>query len=450
MKYHLLYLGCQMNQSDTERARSVIEGLGYEPTDNEEEADLLGIMACSVRQKAIDKVYAKIQKWNSWKNQRNLLTFVSGCILPVDRTRFLKLFDFFFHINELPQLPDIIRQYGIVTPASIDHIVPQESRSDRQKGFWHIAPRRSSAFNAYVPIQNGCDKFCSFCAVPYTRGREVSRPSQDVLDEVETLVEQGYKSITLLGQNVNSYGLDREKELSFPQLLRRIGRLGLHSGKDFWLYFTSPHPSDMSEELLHVIREYPCLARQIHLPLQSGDDRLLIRMNRHYTIDQYHQVVENIRSLLPQATLYTDIIVGFSGETEEQFENTRRALKEFRYNMAYIAMYSPRPGAKSSRWPDDVSHEEKKRRLHILSEELKKHSLMYNQGLVGKTLKVLAEGFDRKPGCLSGKTEGRIPVRFSSTDASMIGSFVDVKIGSAVPLSVEGDFVSSLTLPFLP
>jgi tRNA-2-methylthio-N6-dimethylallyladenosine synthase len=444
MKYCLLHLGCQMNQSDAERVRTVIEALGYELTDAEAEADLLGIVACSVRQRAIDKAYARIHMWNSWKERRSLLTFVTGCILPADREKFLKLFDLVFDITEIPQLPDMIRQYGIVTPVEMNNVIPADSLHDAAKGFWRIRPRYSSRFEAYVPIQNGCDKFCTFCAVPYTRGQEVSRPSGEILQEVAGLVDQGYKSITLLGQNVNSYGLDRKgREITFPDLLRGIGELGSSPDRDFRVYFTSPHPRDMTEEVVRVIVRYPCLAKQIHLPLQSGDDRILIRMNRNYMVDQYRETVSMIRSILPRATLFTDIIVGFSGETEAEFENTRKAMREFQYNMAYVAMYSPRPGAASYRWPDDVPHEEKNRRLHVLSEELARTSGAYNRTMIGKEYRVLVEGPDRKQGFLSAKTEGRIIVRFPSADGSLIGQFTTVKVTAAASLSVEGELVGA-------
>jgi len=444
MKYCLMQLGCQMNQSDGERVRTVLEGLGYTRTEDEDEANLLGIVSCSVRQKAIDKVYAKIHTWNLAKHQRSLLTFVTGCMLPSDRVKFLKLFDLVFPINELPQLPDLIRQYGVPTPAGIDAAVPGDSLADSARGFWHIRPTYASGFDAYVPIQNGCDKFCTFCAVPYTRGREVSRPSAEILAEVESLVGRGYASITLLGQNVNSYGLDkRGSEIPFARLLREIGEIGRRSGREFWVYFTSPHPRDMTDEVLRTIAEYPHLAKQIHLPIQSGDDKVLIRMNRNYRLEQYRAVVHSVRSLLPTATLFTDIIVGFTGESAEQFENTRSALREFRYNMAYIAMYSPRPGAASARWNDDVSHDEKKRRLHELSEELKEISLERNREMVGKSYRVLVSGRDRLAGHLTGRTEGKIIVRFPSRDESLIGSFVDVRICDAAEMSVAGELVAT-------
>jgi len=460
MKYHILTLGCQMNMSDTERTRPVIESMGYTWTDNEEEASLVGILACSVRQKAIDKVYSRIHKWNRLKNKKNLITFVTGCILPSDKDKFLKLFDFVFPMSELQELPAMIKQYGIVTPVSLnsqqqDEKVYQNTRIRELKDksnalelnahisdLWQIKPVYESEFEAFVPIQNGCDKFCTFCAVPYTRGREVSRPSVEIVEEVSALVYKGYKSITLLGQNVNSYGLDKQgKEISFPELLRQIGEMGRKNGKEFWVYFTSPHPRDMTDDVIEVISQYNCLGNQIHLPIQSGDDKVLIRMNRKHTVERYRHIVNTIRKMIPQATLFTDIIVGFTGETEEQFETTRRIMEEFNYNMAYIAQYSPRPGATSSRWIDDIPKEIKKQRFFTLTGDLKNSSHAHNKAMIGKKYRVLVRGKERKGNYLSGLTEGRITVRIFSSDISIIGKIVDVEIKHASEFSVAGELV---------
>jgi len=449
-----------MNMSDTERTKPVIEKMGYTWTDNEEEANLVGILACSVRQKAIDKVYSRIHKWNKLKNKKNLITFVTGCILPSDKDKFLKLFDIVFPMSELQELPEMISQYGIVTPVSLQSqnnsdTVFQNPRlqelkekvaslklNEHMSDFWHINPNYESDFEAFVPIQNGCDKFCTFCAVPYTRGREVSRPSTEIIEEVKLLVDGNYKSITLLGQNVNSYGLDKKgEEISFPELLRSIGEFGNSSGKEFWVYFTSPHPRDMTDEVIEVISQYDCLAKQIHLPIQSGDDKLLIKMNRKHSVEKYRHIVNTIRTLIPQATLFTDIIVGFTSETDEQFENTRKVMKEFNYNMAYIAQYSQRPGAVSSRWVDDVPVQTKKERFHTLTEDLKASSHSHNKDMVGKTFRVLVRGKERKGEFLSGLTEGRINVRIHASDETLIGQIVDVKISAAAEFSVAGDLV---------
>ena len=445
MKYHIVPLGCQMNQSDSERIRSVLERVGYERTDVEEEADLLGVVACSVRQKAIDKVYSRIHKWSEWKKSRAVMTFASGCILPADREKLMDRFDLLFTINELPQLPDMLRDYGLVTPGSLRVAEIDAGGEDSQRDYWKIDPEYTSRFSAFVPIQNGCDKFCTFCAVPYTRGREVSRPSDEILAEVRRLVDSGFRSITLLGQNVNSYGLDRQSagaaERGFADLLDAIGTIGAETDRRFWTYFTSPHPRDMTDDVIDTIARHRVLAKQLHLPIQSGDDKVLLRMNRNYKVSQYRRVVERIRSTIPEATLFTDIIVGFSGETMDQFEQTRAAMREFAFNMAYIAMYSPRPGAASARWDDDVPQDQKRWRLHELGQEMMATSHAYNRALVGRDVTVIVEGPDRKDGFLSAKTEGRLIVRFASDDQSLIGRFVTVRIDSVTALSMEGSFV---------
>lgn len=436
MKYHLITLGCQMNLSDSGRLSAVLNDAGFEFVENEEEAQVLGILACSVRQKAIDKVYSRIAKWNKRKNNSNLITFISGCILSADKEKFLKLFDFVFQMSEVAKLPDMINQYGVTSQASV-----LNARMDADiNQFWNIKPQYDSDFEAFVPIQNGCDKFCTFCAVPYTRGREISRPSAEIIREVNNLVEKGYKSITLLGQNVNSYGLDKKgDEISFSELLRQIGEMGEERKHEFWVYFTSPHPRDMTDDVIDVIAQYKCLAKQIHLPLQSGDDKVLIRMNRKHNLSKFRNILTKIKTTIPQATIFTDIIIGFTGETEDQFENTIQAFGEFKFNMAYIAKYSPRPGAASSRWEDDVPDEIKKKRFARLTENLQSHVFEYNKNLIGETLKVLVLGNGRKDGFLTGLTEGKINIRFQSKNELLIGKFCDIKVTSNAAFSLEGE-----------
>ncbi|HBG86717.1 MAG TPA: tRNA (N6-isopentenyl adenosine(37)-C2)-methylthiotransferase MiaB [Marinilabiliaceae bacterium] len=468
MKYHIVILGCQMNYADAERVQAVMAKLGYTLTQREEEADVIGIIACSVRQKAIDKVYSKIAKWNKWKNKKNLITFVSGCVLPDDRMKFLKLFDLVFDMKELASFPAMLSQYGVTTPVSNSSIVNSEEMSEVARPAtvaeklalagakplskvaappetWDVTPIYNSEFEAFIPIQNGCNKFCTFCAVPYTRGREISRPSEDIIEEVAALIERGYKSITLLGQNVNSYGLDKKgAELSFAALLDKLGEIADNSGHEVWIYFTSPHPKDMTRDVIEAIARRRSLAKQIHLPVQSGDDKVLIRMNRKHSMARYREVVGWIRDLLPGASLFTDIIVGFSGESDEQFQNTRAAIREFEYNMAYIAMYSPRPGAASFAWQDDIPHAVKKERYAVLTGDLEKVALAYTRKMKGETVRMLVRAKDRKDGYLTGHTEGKIIVRFLSEDESLIGQFVDVRIESVRPFSAEGAVVKEV------
>lgn len=312
-----------------------------------------------------------------------------------------------------------------------------------QGEFWEINPSYDSDYEAYIPIQNGCDKFCTYCAVPYTRGREVSRPSAEILEELKVLLGKGYKSITLLGQNVNSYGLDKDgNELSFAALLEEIGKIGDACGHPFWLYFTSPHPRDMTLDVIETMAKYKCLAKQIHLPLQSGDNEILKKMNRNHTVADYKEIVENIRRLLPEATIFTDIIVGFTDENADNFENTRRTMEEIGYNMAYIACYSPRPGAVSSRWDDKITMDEKKRRLHILSDIFIRYASKYNDKLIGKELPVLVTGKSRDGSRWAGLTEGKINIQFSSNEEIKIGTFKDIKISASTGISLRGELFS--------
>lgn len=442
MKYHLVTLGCQMNISDSGRVKSYIEKiLGAAETKDPCDADLLGVIACSVRQKAIDKVYNLIAVWNRQRKEgRKMVTFLTGCVLPDDREKFLKLFDLVFDMRDLPALDRLLADKvheGTYYPA-----LRREEQAQQMDTFWQLDGYQPDKFEAYVPIQNGCDKFCTYCAVPYTRGREVSRASGEILAEVKCLVERGYKSITLLGQNVNSYGLDKKgAEITFAQLLELIGQYGDNSAKEFRVYFTSPHPRDMTTDVLETIAKYKCLGKWIHIPIQSGDTEMLKRMNRKYDINRYREVIADIRRILPTATIFTDIIVGFTGETLEEFENTRRAVLEFKYNMAFIAMYSPRPGAASSKWADDVPKDEKSRRYSVLSDDLKSVSSLYTAGMVGKNFRILVNGHDRLDGYLSGLTEGKIAVRFRSDDESLVGNFVNVKIEKSSDFSAEGTII---------
>ncbi len=466
-----------MNISDGERVRTVLHEMNMEETQDETQAQLLGIMACSVRQKAIDSVYSTVHKWNKWKNAKSVFTFISGCILPADREKFLKKFDLLFAINELPHLQRLLTNYGIPSEISTQSYTNEENMrnieipdeinktqiarapyitpnrrdknsDDLARGFWKYQPSYTSSFRAFVTIQNGCDKFCTFCAVPYTRGREVSRASSEILAEIHMLMQRGYKSITLLGQNVNSYGYDMgSKELNFAQLLARIGNMAQEMQHKCWVYFTSPHPRDMGRDVLETIAHYEVLAKHIHLPLQSGDDKLLMKMNRNHSMVRYEKIMRDIWQLLPEAAIFTDIIVGFCGESRAQFENTKKAMQRYNYAMAYIAMYSPRIGAASARWTDDIALEEKKSRYHELSQVLQETSRAHCTRYIGKTIPVLVENFSRKHDALRAHTEGKIPVYIPIPRAmnyemakKIIGTFCSVKINEVQSLSMKAHF----------
>ena len=261
-KFHLIIFGCQMNLSDAERLATALQNLGYQETDNENEADLIGVIACSVKQTAVDRIYGKVRNWQIVKEKRPLITMLSGCILEHDKKKLADKFDIFLDIKNLDKLAE-----------NLQAAAPEEKLA--LPNFFDITPSYYSSYRAYVPIMTGCNKFCTYCAVPYTRGREVSRPSQSIIEEVKTLLHQGYKEIILLGQNVNSYGLDKKKlgeqELSFPELLKKIDNLADH----FWLKFLTSHPYDMSDELISVMKNGKNINNYLHLPVQSGSDEIL-------------------------------------------------------------------------------------------------------------------------------------------------------------------------------
>lgn len=424
MKYFLHPLGCATNKADAERIAAMLQTAGYSPAETELDAQVIGIVACSIRQSAIDRIYGKVHHWNKRKQREQLVTFVSGCILPADEKKFLKLFDLVVKLNDVPQLPQMLREYGVVAPQS----------------FWEINPVRASAFKALVPIQNGCNKFCTFCAVPYTRGREVSRPSAEILHEIESLIAQGYAQITLLGQNVNSYGLDKpKKEMTFAELLDAIGGMTDRAPRTMWVHYTSPHPRDMTAEVLQVQASHPSLANYLNLPLQSGNNDVLQRMNRRYTVEQYMNMLDEARAHIPNLTVSTDIIVGFCGETEQQFEDTVRAMERGAFDLAFIAQYSPRPGAVAEkRFVDDVAKEEKERRFHTLTKVLKRTAAENNLRLVGQSLPVLVETCSRKDAKMLGRTEGLKSVEFVGT-TSLVGQFVEMKIVNADAWRLYGE-----------
>lgn len=429
MKYFLHTLGCATNKTDGERITAMLQQSGFSLAENEDEANIIGIVACSIRQSAIDRVYAKIHRWNERKKNEYLLTFISGCILPQDKKKFTRLFDMVIPLEQIKELPFILKQSGVL---------PAQS-------FWDINPVRQSSFKALIPIQNGCDKFCTYCCVPYTRGREVSRKSEDILREVQEVIDKGYQQITLLGQNVNSYGLDKkDQELSFARLLDKVGTCADRANRPLWVHYTSPHPRDMTEEVLDVMRRHPSLAAYLNLPLQSGSNSILQRMNRRYTWESYQVILDQARTIIPRITISTDIIVGFCGETFKEFEDTIAAMKYGAYDMAFIAQYSSRIGTVAyKRWEDSVSKTEKERRHKIATDILCDSAATQNAKLHNTTIPVLVETQSRKSGKLLGRTEGLKSVEFASDDLSMMGRFINIHITKSDSWRLYGDYISS-------
>ncbi len=378
-----------MNKSDSEKIATVLEKTGYKPASKIDEAALVVINMCSVRQSAVDRVYGLTPKFKKLKAK----TILTGCVLKKDRRKFVKLFD------EIVNIKDLI------------------------KG---MEQEHSNKFSALVPIMRGCNNFCSYCVVPYVRGREISRPAEEIICEIKNLVKRGCKEIWLLGQNVNSYSA-----ITFPQLLKKINKI---PGK-FWIRFTSSHPKDFSDELIKAMAEYEKVTEYLNLPVQAGDNKILKQMNRHYTATQYKKLVEKIRKKIPDISLSTDVIVGFPGETKEQFENTAKLFKDVKFDMAYINKFSPRTETKATKLEDNISPKEKNRRDRVLTEVLKQTALEHNKKYIGKTIKILVD--KTKKGFLFGKTRTYKTVKIESKK-NLLGQFVEVKIVDALPWGLKG------------
>ncbi len=416
-----------MNTSDAERLATVLTNLGYQETKNEAEADLVGVIACSVRQAAVDRIYGKLREWQILKEKRPLITLLSGCVLPADRKKLATKFDLFIDINHLENLATDLKK-----------LTPEEKLALPQ--FFSIEPSYYSSYRAYVPIMTGCNKFCTYCAVPHTRGREISRPSQEILKEIKDLLKKNYKEIILLGQNVNSYGLDKKDEIKFPELLKKVDTLG----KNFWLKFLTSHPYDMSPELIKVMSKCKNLSPYLHLPIQSGSDAILKKMNRHYTVSSYKKLMRSIRQQLPNFAISTDIIVGFPTESKTDFQATLDLVKEVKYNTAYFAQYSARIGTTAAKmFKDDIKKEEKKKRWQELNKLIGQQSLEFNKKLVGKTSLVLIDQ-SKKSGqyyLSMGKLSNYTTVKINSKKPLAIGEFNKVKITKALNWGVEAEII---------
>jgi len=345
-----------MNISDSQRIARVLESCGLKPG-SEKEADLIVVNACSVRQSAVDRIYGKLKNWPGKK------ILITGCVLPHDKEKLAKKVDLIFAIKDLPKLPRLLSKIFGKNYHAIPPLIPET---------YNLKPRDKS--EAFVPIMTGCDNFCSYCAVPYTRGREISRPFNDIISDIKQALKNGSKEILLLGQNVNSYykrsSVYNRKidNRHFIKLLTTIDNLP----GDFKFNFISSNPHDMSNKLIKTLAKLKKWPRELHLPLQSGDDEILRKMNRKYNRHQYLKLVANLKSQIPDLKLTTDIIVGFPGETKEQFNNTVKLCKKIGFKKAYIAQYSPRPGTAAAKLKDDVPAKEKKRRWQLLNRLINK------------------------------------------------------------------------------
>jgi len=380
-----------MNHSDSERIVAVLEKAGYKPASKIDKADFIVANMCSVRQSAVDRVYGKIRDFAKLKTQNlKLKTVLTGCILKKDRKKFKEKFDFILNIKNLAKWPKILSN----SPNQIADYHSLLETGDYLK----IQSKYSNNFSALVPISSGCNNFCAYCVIPLTRGPLICRPHKDILKEVQGLIKNKYKEIWLLGQNVNDYHSSVDISVDFPKLLKMVNDIP----GDFWLRFTSPHPKNFSDELVNVMAKSQKVTPYLNLPVQSGDDEILKRMNRSYTVKQYKSLVKKIRKKIPNIALSTDVIVGFPGETKKQFQNTVKLFKQIKFDMAYISKYSPRPGTAAAKMEDNIPCQEKERRWKILTEILKETALEKNKKYIGKTVEVLID--EIKNGFIFGKT----------------------------------------------
>ena len=424
-KYFIITYGCQMNKSDSERIASVLENNGFQKASKMNEANLIVVNMCSVRQSAVDRVYGKIQnaKIKNQNEKSKCKIILTGCILKKDRERLFQQVNLILDIKDLQNWPE---KLGI------------KNQELGIKNYFEIEPKYSSFPVAYVPISTGCNNFCAYCVVPYIRGPLIHRPAEDIIKEVKELVKKGYKEIWLLGQNVNDYrsgttqiSTRNNAEVNFAKLLEMINDI---TG-DFWIRFTSPNPANFSDELIDIMAKSKKVTPYLNLPVQSGNDEILKKMNRNYTVQKYKNLVKKIRKKIPDIALSTDIIVGFPGEIKKQFENTAKLLREIKFDMAYIAQYSLRPGTTAIKMKDNVPQKEKKKREQILTEILKKTALEKNKKYIGKTVKILPVGWEK--GFLFGKSFHYKTIKAKGLK-TMLGQFIKVKIIDATPWGLLG------------
>jgi tRNA-2-methylthio-N6-dimethylallyladenosine synthase len=421
-----------MNVADSELMLGQLRRAGYETTELPDQADVILVNTCAIREHAEQRVYGRLGELSRHKLRRpGLVLGVAGCMAQHLKTRLME---------KVPQVDLVVGPDGYRDlPALLDGAREEPTlavRLSRDETYGDLVPARADGVRAWVSIMRGCDKFCTFCIVPFVRGRERSLPLDEVIRQVEHAAAEGFKEIVFLGQTVNAY---REGEDDFASLLRRADAVaGIER-----IRFTSPHPSDFTDRTLEALAECRKLMPHVHLPLQSGSNRVLERMRRIYSIEEYEALVARLRVAIPDLALSTDVIVGFPGESEEDFEATRAVMRRVAYDSAFLFKYSPRPGARSAGWEDDVPDAEKARRITILIEEQKQTSLDRNAALVGREVEVLVEGpSKRNPAHWFGKTREFKTAIFPHRDES-VGDLVRFRVAAVSPYTLFGEGVPS-------
>lgn len=438
-KLFIKTFGCQMNEYDSVRmADALMDAQGFELASTPEEADVFLLNTCSIREKAQEKVFSDLGRLREWKRLRPGRTIgVGGCVASQEGAAILRRaphVDLVFGPQTLHRVPQMLDEHLATRAPVVDISFPEIEKFDR------LPQPRADGPCAFVSIMEGCSKYCTFCVVPYTRGEEISRPFEDVLGEVAGLAGQGVREVTLLGQNVNAYrgrtedGIEADLALLiyYISAIDGIGRIR----------FTTSHPVEFTDNMIQVFAEVPKLADHLHLPVQSGSDRVLARMKRGHTVMEYRSMIRRLRAARPGISLSSDFIIGFPGESDADFEATMALIEELRFDHAFSFIYSARPGTPAAAYPDDVPLEIKQQRLSRLQERISELTAEYNQGLLGTRQRVLVERRSRKSGIeMMGRTAGNKPVNFIGTPAD-IGRFIEVEIIEAMPNSLRGERVA--------
>ncbi len=422
MKVFIDTLGCQMNKYDSERMLGMLSHFGYIQTDNENEADLFIINTCAIRQLSVNKAYSRLGNWGRIKKENKLKEkstkiIIAGCVAQLEGEALFKKFPYLDlivgpqNIYELPHMLKMQQQKICLTDEK-NKIEEKQYDIKREKGV-----------SAWLSIMEGCNNFCSYCVVPYTRGRERSRDIESIIKEAKNILSKGYKEIILLGQNVDSYGKNLEEKPNFAMLLKELDKLE----GNFRIRFTSSYPTDITDEVIETIKNSKKICECFHIPMQSGNDRILKAMNRRYNVEQYKEIVKKIRTNIKDVTITSDFIAGFPGETEEEFLDTIKAIDELELDYSNTAAYSPRPMTKAGKMTNlFIGEETKKRRLQILNDKVKIAHLKSNEKYIGKTMEILIDGI--KEGIYQGRTRNNKIVHLTDNKNYKIGQFVNVKI----------------------
>lgn len=427
MKYYLETYGCQMNEADSEVVASILENSGLIRTEDPKEADIILVNSCAVRENAEKRALARLSQYKGYKKDPEVMLGLLGCVPARKQDQFLEKYPFI----DIIMGPDSYRELKKVL--SENQYPISNTELSNQELYDNIEPKRQEGLNAWISIMRGCNQFCSYCIVPFTRGRERSRPFESIINEAREIAYQSIPQITLLGQNVNAY---KYKDYRFPDVLEGVAQVD----EIRRIRFMSPHPKDFTDRMLEVMKKYDNICNHIHLPLQSGSSKILSAMNRTYTKEDYLELVNKIKSILPDIALTTDIIVGFPGETDEDFKNTLDVMDQVGFDNAFMFQYSPRPGTSAAKHlEDNIPYDTKNARLQKIIKKQHTATQKKNQELVGERIEVLIEGTSKKrEDELVGRTESDKLVILKAGQGN-IGEFMDVKITGTAGVSLFGE-----------